>query len=68
MTRISVAGATGWAGGAVARGILDAPDLSLVSAVSRSAAGQDLGAAWGGEAIGVPVMDSVAEAVCHAET
>ncbi|MGB7796695.1 MAG: 4-hydroxy-tetrahydrodipicolinate reductase [Pseudonocardiaceae bacterium] len=67
MMRISVAGATGWTGSAVARAILDSPDLELVSAVSRSAAGQDLGAAWGGESIGVPVMDSVAEAVRHAD-
>jgi 4-hydroxy-tetrahydrodipicolinate reductase len=65
--KISVAGATGWTGSAVARAVLDSPDLSLVSAVSRSAAGQDLGTAWGGEAIGVPVMDSVAEAVRHAD-
>jgi 4-hydroxy-tetrahydrodipicolinate reductase len=65
--KISVAGATGWAGSAVARAILDSPDLSLVSAVSRSAAGQDLGVAWGGEVIEVPVMDSVAEAVRHAD-
>ena len=67
MMRISVAGATGWTGSAVARAILDSPDLSLVAAVSRSAAGQDLGTAWGGKAIGVPVMDSVAEAVQHAD-
>jgi 4-hydroxy-tetrahydrodipicolinate reductase len=67
MMRISVAGATGWTGSVVARAILDSPDLSLVSAVSRSAAGQDLGAAWGGEAIGVPVVESVAEAVRHAD-
>lgn len=66
LMRISVAGATGWAGSAVARAILDSPDLSLVSAISRSAAGQDLGNAWGGDAIGIPVMSSVAEAVRHA--
>jgi 4-hydroxy-tetrahydrodipicolinate reductase len=65
--RISVAGGTGWTGSAVARAILNSSDLELVSAVSRSAAGQDLGTAWGGESIGVPVMDSVAEAVRHAD-
>jgi 4-hydroxy-tetrahydrodipicolinate reductase len=67
MMRISVVGATGWAGSAVARAILDSPDLSLVSAISRSAAGQDLGNAWGGDAIGIPVMSSVAEALRHAD-
>lgn len=65
--KISVAGARGWVGSAVARAILDSPDLRLVSAVSGSAAGQDLGTVWGGEAIEVPVLDSVAEAVRHAD-
>jgi 4-hydroxy-tetrahydrodipicolinate reductase len=60
---ICVAGATGWTGRAVAEAVLAAPDLSLVSAVSRSAAGQDLGRAWGGDANGVPVFGSVAEAL-----
>jgi 4-hydroxy-tetrahydrodipicolinate reductase len=61
--RISVAGATGWAGRAVAEGVLASDDLSLVSAVSRSAAGQDLGSAWGGNQNGVPVFGTVAEAL-----
>jgi 4-hydroxy-tetrahydrodipicolinate reductase len=65
--KISVAGATGWAGSAVARAILDSPDLCLISAVSRSAVGQDLGNAWGGEVIEVPVVDSVAQAVRDAD-
>lgn len=53
--RICVAGATGWTGRAVAEGVLEADDLQLKSAVSRSAAGQDLGLAWGGGPNGVPV-------------
>lgn len=40
---ICLAGATGWAGSALARGIYAAPDLKLVSAVSRSHAGKSLG-------------------------
>jgi 4-hydroxy-tetrahydrodipicolinate reductase len=60
---ITVAGATGWAGRAVAEGVLASEDLSLTSAVSRSAAGKDLGSAWGGAANGVPVFGSVAEAL-----
>jgi len=60
---ICVAGATGWTGRAVAEGVLAADDLTLVSAVSRSAAGQDLGGAWGGDAIGVPVFGTVGEAL-----
>lgn len=40
---ICLAGATGWAGSALAQGIYSAPDLELVSAVSRSHAGKPLG-------------------------
>jgi 4-hydroxy-tetrahydrodipicolinate reductase len=61
--KICVAGATGWTGRAVAEGVLDADDLALVSAVSRSASGQDLGQAWGGEPNGVPVFGAVDEAL-----
>jgi 4-hydroxy-tetrahydrodipicolinate reductase len=43
--------------------VVDAPDLALGSAVSRSAAGRDLGEALGGEALGVPVHASVREAL-----
>lgn len=61
--RVCVAGATGWTGRAVAAAILVAPDLELTSAVSRSAAGTDLGAAWGENVVGVPVYGTVAEAL-----
>ena len=60
---LCIAGATGWTGRALVRAVLDAPDLALVSAVSRSAAGQDLGEALGGAALGVPVHGSVEEAL-----
>ena len=60
---ICIAGATGWTGRALVPAVLDAPDLELASAVSRSAAGCDLGEALGGEALGVPVFGSVAEAL-----
>ena len=43
--------------------VLDAADLALVSAVSRSAAGQDLGEALGGAPLGVPVHGTVDEAL-----
>jgi 4-hydroxy-tetrahydrodipicolinate reductase len=58
---ICVAGATGWVGRPVAEAVLAAADLRLHSAVSRSAAGRDLGQAWGGEPIGVPVFGLVGE-------
>jgi 4-hydroxy-tetrahydrodipicolinate reductase len=53
--RICIAGATGWTGQALVRGVLDAPDLELRSAVSRSAAGGEIG--------GAPVFGSVGEAL-----
>jgi 4-hydroxy-tetrahydrodipicolinate reductase len=60
---VCIAGATGWTGRALVRGVLDAPDLELGSAVSRSAAGRDLGEALGGQALGVRVHASAAEAL-----
>jgi 4-hydroxy-tetrahydrodipicolinate reductase len=63
MTRVCIAGATGWTGRALVSGVLAAPDLALVSAVARSAAGRDLGEALGGDALGVPVHASVGEAL-----
>jgi 4-hydroxy-tetrahydrodipicolinate reductase len=60
---VCVAGATGWTGRAVAEAIRDATDLDLRSAVSRAAAGRDLGEAWGGAPAGVPVYSQVAEAL-----
>ena len=60
---VCIAGATGWTGQALARAVLEADDLTLASAVSRSAAGTDLGEALGGEPVGVPVHGSVAEAL-----
>ena len=62
-TQVCVAGATGWTGKPVAEAILASDDLALRSAVSRSAAGQDLGAAWGGDPLGVQVFGSVADAL-----
>jgi 4-hydroxy-tetrahydrodipicolinate reductase len=41
--RVIVAGATGWAGSALARGIARADDLRLVAAVARASAGRNLG-------------------------
>jgi 4-hydroxy-tetrahydrodipicolinate reductase len=60
---VCVAGVTGWTGRAVAEAVLEADDLRLVSGVSRSAAGSDLGRAWGGDENGVPVRGTVAEAL-----
>ena len=64
---VCIAGATGWTGRALVRAALDAPDLTLVSAVSRSAAGHDLGEALGGVSLGVPVYGTVNEALDGAD-
>jgi 4-hydroxy-tetrahydrodipicolinate reductase len=60
---VAIAGATGWTGRALVDGVLEASDLSLVAAVSRSAAGRDLGEALSRERLGVPVHGSVADAL-----
>ena len=60
---VCIAGATGWTGRALVPAVLAAPDLALSAAVSRSAAGRDLGEALGGDALGVPVHASVRDAL-----
>jgi len=42
--RVCIAGVTGWAGSAVARGVLSSGEFELVGAVARTAAGGRLGA------------------------
>ena len=63
MTVVCVAGATGWTGRPIAEAILASADLSLGGAVSRSAAGRDLGEAWGIEPNGIVVAADVSEAL-----
>lgn len=55
MPRIIVAGSTGWTGKALVAAIHAAPDLTLVGAVARSAAGTDAGEAAGLGHVGVPI-------------
>lgn len=54
-TSVCLAGATGWAGSALARGIARAADLQLVSAVARSHAGKNLGAVLEIENLDCPI-------------
>ena len=61
--RVILAGATGWAGSAVARGIARADDLCLVGAVARAAAGRTLDAVLGEPKLAAPVYATVAEAL-----
>jgi 4-hydroxy-tetrahydrodipicolinate reductase len=61
--RICVAGATGWAGSALSKGILQAPDLELVAAISRSRAGQVLENVLHIQGPTVPIFGTVSEAL-----
>ena len=63
MTSVCIAGATGWTGRALVPAVVGASDLKLVSAVSRSAAGRDLGETLDGIATDVPVYRRVEEAL-----
>ena len=61
--RITLAGATGWAGSALAKAIGRQEDLALVAAVSRKSAGSDLGVALSDSGISCPVFASAQEAL-----
>lgn len=63
MIRVCIAGATGWAGSELARAVGKAPDLTLVSAVSRKHAGQTLGQVLNEPGLATPIFASVNEAL-----
>jgi 4-hydroxy-tetrahydrodipicolinate reductase len=64
-TRICLAGATGWAGSALARGIANVGDLELVAAVSRTHAGRALGDVLGEPRLTCPIYASAEEALAQ---
>lgn len=61
--KLSLAGATGWAGSAVARAVIKQPDIELVSAVSRTHAGKTLGTALTDAASDAPIFATAEEAL-----
>lgn len=61
--RITLAGVSGWVGKALVAAIQAAPDLQLVGAVSRNAAGRDAGEVAGLGSLGVIVSANIAEAL-----
>jgi 4-hydroxy-tetrahydrodipicolinate reductase len=60
--RVVLAGVTGWAGSALAHGIVDAPDLRLVAGIARGAAGRSVGDALGIDCA-APVVATAEEAL-----
>ena len=64
-TRVCLAGATGWAGSELARRIALADDLSLVSGVSRTHAGQDLGEVLDVPGLACPLYASTSDALAQ---
>jgi len=65
VTSVCLAGATGWAGSALARSIAGTADLALVGAVSRKHAGRGLGEALREPHLTCPVYASTAEALAN---
>jgi len=62
-TRVVLAGATGWAGSALAGRIAECDDLDFVGAVARSAAGRQLGEVLDITGLPLVVSGTVAEAL-----
>lgn len=62
---VCLAGATGWAGSALARSMAAAEGISLVAAVSRKHAGQHLGDVLGEPRLACPVYATAAEALAQ---
>jgi len=63
---VCLAGATGWAGSELARGIARTSDIAIVAAVSRKQAGRALGDVLGEPRLACPVYASATEALTHA--
>jgi 4-hydroxy-tetrahydrodipicolinate reductase len=63
--RVILAGATGWAGSALARAIAQSNDITLVSAVSRTHAGHTLGDVLEDARLACPVYATAQSALAH---
>jgi 4-hydroxy-tetrahydrodipicolinate reductase len=61
--KVCVAGATGWAGSALSKGIFSTEDVELVSAISRSHAGKLLGEVIGIKGLTAPIYATPEEAL-----
>lgn len=65
MIRVCLAGATGWAGSELARGIARTTDVSLVAGVARREAGRVLGDVLGEPRLTAPIYASAADALAN---
>lgn len=63
--RVCLAGATGWAGSALARAIAQSDDMAIVAAVSRTHAGRILGDVLMEPRLTCPVYATALEALAH---
>jgi 4-hydroxy-tetrahydrodipicolinate reductase len=63
--RVCLAGATGWAGSELARGVARAPDLILSAAVSRTHAGRDLAEVLHDPVVSCPIYAKADDAVAR---
>lgn len=63
--RVILAGATGWAGSALALAVAQSSDITLVSAISRSHAQRNLGDVLGEPLLDCPVYATAQEALAH---
>jgi 4-hydroxy-tetrahydrodipicolinate reductase len=61
--KICVAGATGWAGSELSRGIFEADDMDLVAAISRRHARETLGEVVGIKGLTTPIFGNVEDAL-----
>ncbi len=61
--KICVAGATGWAGSELSKGIAGADDMELVAAVSRSHAGKTLGDVLGIKGLDALIFETAEQAI-----
>ena len=63
VVRVCVAGATGWAGSAVTRKIMESTEFQLVGAIARKQAGIDIGEALGHDKVGLKIVATLEEAL-----
>jgi 4-hydroxy-tetrahydrodipicolinate reductase len=61
--KVCVAGATGWAGSELSKGIFSASDMEFVAAISRSHAGKTLGEVIGVDGLSTPIFETVENAL-----